>query len=125
MEVAMSLVAIVHLAERMLKQGQEEKPAAAPVPLKAGKVRADATWKGEDQFVPSGQSGAAENTAQAAGIFTAARTALFSAAAEFLLGPPESKEEKPRAFAAVAGAGENSKPAPVAGSGEKSSRPGG
>jgi len=104
----MSLVAIVHLAERMLNRGQEQEPQAPSLAAKPGKPRVYASWKGQDEFLPSEQTGTLESTAQAAGIFSVKGSALFTAAAEFFLGQngaTESTAGKERAFAAVAGAG--------------------
>jgi hypothetical protein len=103
----MSLVAIVHLAERMLNHGQEQEPQAPSAAAKPGKPRVDANWKGQDQFLPSEQTGTVESTAQAAGIFSVKGSALFTAAAEFLLrqSPTGANGDgKDRAFAAAAGA---------------------
>ena len=90
----------------MLNRGSQQEAPAPSEPPK-GKARVDAKWKGEDQFLPSEQTGAGEDTARAAGIFSVKGKSLFSQAAQFFLeqgAPTEGAKGKERAFAAAAGA---------------------
>ena len=83
----MSLVGLVNLAERLLNQnttqGQDAQTAQKAASPQGNQEPQAVT---EDQFTPSAQSGQAQATAQAAGLFSVAQFTFFSAAADFLLG---------------------------------------
>jgi hypothetical protein len=86
----MATIGLVSLTERLLNQtaGQAQEPqAAAPSRANANNGAIVATV---DQFTPS-----AQNTAQAAGLFTVTQVTLFSPAAEFLLAQAPNPRANP------------------------------
>jgi hypothetical protein len=86
----MALVDLVNLTEILLNQtAGQAQGLQAETPSKAS-ANNGATAATGDQFTPS-----AENTAQAAGLFTVNQFTLFSAAAEFLLAQAPAPRANP------------------------------
>jgi hypothetical protein len=83
----MSLVGLVNLAERLLNQGSTQGQDAPVTQNGSASNGANSAGAGvEDLFTPSGQNSGGANAAQDAGLFTAPRTSVFTAAANLLLG---------------------------------------
>ncbi len=84
----MATTGLVNLAESLLNQtATAQELQAVPATNGTGTATAGAvnTQAILDEFVPSSQTGAANATAEAAGLFTAAQIPLFTAAANSLL----------------------------------------
>ena len=94
----MATTGLVNLAESLLNQtatAQELQAVPATngsVPATVGAVNTQAIL---DEFVPSSQTGAANATAEAAGLFTAAQIPLFTAAANSLLSQSTPAQTNP------------------------------
>lgn len=89
----MALIGIVNLADRILNQSQSQTPAeqssadpASALPA-GGKPLETPAPSGSDHFTSSALAPAADASAQTAGLFSVTTLSLFTAAANFLLGP--------------------------------------
>jgi hypothetical protein len=83
----MALIGLVNLTERLLNQTAGQTQATTPSKASANNAVTAATG---DQFTAS-----AQNTAQAAGLFTVSQFAVFSAAAEVLLAQAPAAQASP------------------------------
>src|ERR1700746_4240038 len=84
----MATTGLINLAESLLNQtAKAQELQAVPTTNGTGTATAGAvnTQAILDEFVPSSQTGAANATAEAAGLFTAAQIPLFTEAANSLL----------------------------------------
>jgi hypothetical protein len=83
----MSLIGPINLNQQVLNltlgQGQDTQATATTAAPTTNKN--DSATAVEDQFTSSAQTGQNQDTAEAAGLFQVGRTAIFSAAAQFLL----------------------------------------
>ena len=94
----MATTGLVNLAESLLNQtATAQELQALPVTNGTGTATAGAvnTQAILDEFVPSSQTGAANATSEAAGLFTAAQIPLFTAAANSLLAQPTPAQINP------------------------------
>ena len=94
----MATTGLVNLAESLLNQtATAQELQAVPATNGTGTATAGAvnTQAILDEFVPSSQTGAANATAEAAGLFTAAQIPLFTAAANSLLSQSTPAQSTP------------------------------
>ena len=94
----MATTGLVNLAESLLNQtATAQELQALPATNGTGTATAGAvnTQAILDEFVPSSQTGAANATAEAAGLFTAAQIPLFTAAANSLLSQSTPAQSTP------------------------------
>ena len=94
----MATTGLVNLAESLLNQtATAQELQALPATNGTGTATAGAvnTQAILDEFVPSSQTGAANATAEAAGLFTAAQIPLFTAAANSLLSQSTLSQSTP------------------------------
>jgi hypothetical protein len=94
----MATTGLVNLAESLLNQtATAQELQAVPATNGTGTATAGAvnTQAILDEFVPSSQTGAANATAEAAGLFTAAQFPLFTAAANSLLSQSTPAQSTP------------------------------
>jgi len=94
----MATTGLVNLAESLLNQtATAQELQALPATNGTGTATAGAvnTQAILDEFVPSSQTGAANATAEAAGLFTAAQIPLFTAAANSLLSQSTPAQTNP------------------------------
>jgi hypothetical protein len=94
----MATTGLVNLAESLLNQtATAQVLQALPATNGTGTATAGAvnTQAILDEFVPSSQTGAANATSEAAGLFTAAQIPLFTAAANSLLAQATSTQTNP------------------------------
>jgi hypothetical protein len=94
----MATTGLVNLAESLLNQtATAQELQALPVTNGTGTATAGAvnTQAILDEFVPSSQTGAANATSEAAGLFTAAQIPLFTAAANSLLAQATPTQTNP------------------------------
>src|SRR5271154_1748910 len=94
----MATTGLVNLAESLLNQtatAQELQAVPATNGTGTGTAGAVNTQAILDEFVPSSQTGAANATSEAAGLFTAAQIPLFTAAANSLLAQATPAQTNP------------------------------
>jgi hypothetical protein len=94
----MATTGLVTLAESLLSQtSTAQELQTVPATTGTGTAIAGAvnTQAILDEFVPSSQTGAANATSEAAGLFTAAQIPLFTAAANSLLGQSTATQTNP------------------------------